>query len=219
MKKEIKNIIENLSIIFIFVILYILLRLISSIPPIPSPSPLMDYILQILSQLILLLIYSIFISIAIKASSLTLKGKFSFKESLKNSKKSFGNFVYLFLFSAINLLFIYLTAKFLSPVLYTKSIILLGLIPVVAFALISPLIIFAMFNYSLNSSFIGSIIRSRPNKKYYLYTLGLVVVYFLFTGLTRSIPYLFMQDIAFFVIIYPALTLVLTYLFENVSSK
>lgn len=219
MKKEIKNTIENLSIIFIFVILYVVLRLISSIPPIPSPSPLMDYVLQILSQLILLLIYAIFISIAIKASSLTLKGKLSFKESLKNYKKSFGNFAYLFIFSALNLLFIYLTAKFLSPILYTKSIIILGLIPVIAFWLISPLILFAMFNYSLKTNFLGSIIRSRINTKYYLYTLGLIVVYFLLTGLTRSIPYLFMQDIAFFVIIYPALTLVLTYLFENVSTK
>ncbi len=211
-KNSIKAFIKNPEIIFIFIALYVVITLFNKIPSLPSPSAITDLIYKISSKLILALIFSFFLSIFIGASYLSLKNKFSFKKSIKYYKFTFLTFIFILPVLIVS----YLSTNYLFPFLEFSAWL----------SMILNEFLFVIIS-ALSLSFImKQIINSKMKLKNYILTLLVFVLYYpltylldKFIGLFPDNTQLLIYIILYFIIIYPIITLILTSLFENVSSK
>jgi len=226
MNKILKTYIRNPEIIIFYIALYLVLYLFSLISiNNPGYNATMDYIYLIVPKIFLVLIYSIFISMFIGASGIALTNEFSIKRSLGFFKKFKGNLIFILFFVIIYSIILFLFDKLGVELLnYFSSItaaIILGWSNFLVFTLVSIFFIFSfsfytLLNRSVYSSILSSFVIVREN---YLKTLLFPIIYLLLTYLIGFTYYSLVQDLIYYLIVYPLFTLSLVHSFNKWSKK
>lgn len=192
--------------------MYLILYLVSLVKMPVSQNPLTDYIYTILHQLVSLLIYSFLFSIIIGAAHLAHKSKFSFKESIKYSRFTFKNFIFL-----LPIVILYLLTSYFLKIYSPFGPLTTAIVNEIIFIFASSLAILFVMKKTLNA---------KPTSKKYLWTLLVLIIYYLltfildkfielFSGTVQILAYI----IIYFIIVYPIITLILVSIFEDVQTK
>jgi hypothetical protein len=218
--KTIKTYAKNPAIILFFILQYIFSSLFVLNSFLKFSSPITEYGFLIIFSIIFLLANSFFVSIFIGSASLSLKDKFSIKETLKFSKFTFKNLIIILVllimnsivFYASNLVGGFLHQSFSSnfPVYGAMGTYILGLLIIVFF--LFSLFFCTLKNESIFSSFKKSFISVKRN---YLKIVFILLIYLLFDFLASQIPLPILKDIIHYILLYPLLALALTELFEK----
>jgi hypothetical protein len=217
-KKIIRSYIRNPVLILLFLVFYLVLVLITKIPALPSPSPIFDYVFLIIPRILLLAVYTAFFSVFIGSAFLALKKKVSLKESVSFIRASPGNFLLFLPLVLINTVLIVAISyiRWNLPNFYVIQ----AVAEIILFILLANLLIMSFFFHTIKKENVFNSIKNSIKKtpKIYLILLLIQVIYFIATIPVSFLPKI-AQDIIYFLVIYPIITLTLASLFENVQSK